>query len=312
MAENRKHISSWYVVRDADAIPSEAQGRLLDSLSLCGNPSEAFMAFCREHAIATQFCVSGGEDAYSPERADATIAQYLERCRQTGVGGIDLDFEHLAPESRANYSAFMRKLSAALHAEGLTLSICVGFFPYMYGPTKQVFFQDPDVIAEVCDMVRVMCYDMYCAPCKGKGDFGDRFDCTGMGPTSTQPWAQNAIRYWSSLVPMEKIIMGLPSYSNDYELEPGGTGKQVYAAPEPDVPAGNASEKMWLWWEQVHAYLYDHEDGKRHIYYATDVDSTRAHLETVDEMDVPGISFWHCGMTHESTWQLVREWISAG
>ncbi len=55
-------------------------------------------------------------------------------------------------------------------------------------------------------MVRVMCYDMY------------SLSGSAVGPVSMQPWAKDAMQYWMRHVPREKLIMGLPAYSGDFQL----------------------------------------------------------------------------------------------
>ena len=62
----------------------------------------------------------------------------------------------------------------------------------------------------------------------------DRGDCAGMGPTSTTPWAEFSMRWWADRVPKEKLVMGLPAYSNDYSALPGwggGNGTQAGVGP---------------------------------------------------------------------------------
>ena len=76
---------------------------------------------------------------------------------------------------------------------------------------------DPTVIAETCDMVRVMCYDMHSV--SGKG----------MGPVRTAPWTRDAIRFWMRHIPREKLVMGLPAYSRDFVFTPRLKAETVFA-----------------------------------------------------------------------------------
>jgi hypothetical protein len=81
-------------------------------------------------------------------------------------------------------------------------------------PAKRICLK---VIAETCDLIRVMCYDLYWAPGKGDLSLIERPDTQGMGPASNYPWAREAMKFWRSQTPREKLIMGLPAYSNDEE-----------------------------------------------------------------------------------------------
>ncbi len=116
------------------------------------------------------------------------------------------------------------------------------------------------------------------------------------------------MRFWLDQAPREKLIMGLPAYSNDYALSMKGRGKQVYA-PAPQVPERTPLQKAWLWYERLPIYVYAEPDGTPHLFYASDAESTTAHLETVDALDIPGIGFWHFSSVDQATWRAVREWL---
>ena len=160
-------------------------------------------------------------------------------------------------------------------------------------------FYTPKIVGETCDMVRVMCYDMYSM--SGKG----------VGPMSTQPWAKDAMKFWLKYVPRKKLIMGLPAYSGDFEMTFGGKRKWVYA-DRPVVPEGTEIERVWLPYEQVNTYRYLDKKGCIHFFFSSDYLSTRAHLETVERLDIPGIAFWHYEAVTPETWKVVRDWHQRG
>lgn len=173
-------------------------------------------------------------------------------------------------------------------------------------PPKKLFY-DPWMVAQTCDLVRVMCYDLCWAPGFGDPRFTARPDTQGIGPTSSFPWAREALLFWLGGVPRGKLIMGLPAYSNDYALSTGGRGRQVYA-PVPEFQ-GEGLKKSWLWYERISVYTYTDLNGAVHIFYASDADSTRTHLETAAALKVAGVGFWHFSSVDEPTWNAVREWL---
>jgi spore germination protein YaaH len=306
----RRQVATWLVYnqeRGFDRIQRYAD--VIDSLSVFGNPPREFLDRCHSAGIAVYRGVSGNKSAFETAgQARVTLDNYLRFCRSDGYDGIDLDFEHLDPSLQDRYSEFLRQVSGELHRAGKKLSHCVGFYPGMESSPPKKIFYDPKVVAETCDMIRVMCYDMYWAPGRGDPKMADRADTQGIGPTSNYPWAREAMRFWLANAPRQKLIMGLPAYSNDYALSPTGRGKQVYGSV-PSATAGHPAQKAWLWYERLPVYLYFEPDGTPHIFYASDADSTKAHLETVDELDLPGIGFWHFSSVDEPTWTAVREWL---
>ena len=111
---------------------------------------------------------------------------------------------------------------------------------------------------------------MYYVGGRGNAAIAARPDCAGMGPTSTTPWAEASMQWWAARVPKEKLVMGLPAYSNDYSALPGwggGNGSQAGVGPptsaEPMCNAsksggGNASggcsnvEAIWDFFSQIY------------------------------------------------------------
>ncbi len=307
----RKQIAPWLVLREEKGFDRIRQNAdILSSLSVFGDAPREFIDRCHGLNIEVYWGVSGNASAFdTPARAQATLEKYVEACRSRGYDGIDLDFEHLDPAVQDGYSDFLRLVSSTLHRLSKKLSHCVGFYPGMELTPPRKIFYDPKVVAETCDMIRVMCYDMYWAPGRGDPKMADRPDTQGIGPTSSYPWAREAMRFWVRQAPREKLIMGLPAYSNDYDLSPKGKGKQVYG-PVPPVAAPVQLEKAWQWYERLPVSVYTDPTGARHIFYGSDAESTKVHLETVDELDLPGIGFWHFSSVDDPTWAAVRAWLS--
>ena len=310
--KGRRQIATWLVFEEEKGFNRIQQNAdILNSLSVFGEPPKTFVDRCHQLQIEVYWGVSGNASAFgSPTQVQSTLDKYLQACQSRGYDGIDLDFENLDPALQDKYCEFLRKASSALHGAGKKLSHCVGFYPGMeLNPPKKIFY-DPKVVAETCDLIRVMCYDLYWAPGRGDPKMVDRPDTQGIGPTSSFPWARAAMLFWLKQVPRQKLIMGLPAYSNDYALSLKGKGQQVYAS-RPQVSDQVAMDKAWLWYERLPVYLYTERDGIPHLFYASDADSTGAHLETVDELDLPGIGFWHFSSVDENTWKTVRGWLNS-
>ncbi|MFC1738344.1 glycosyl hydrolase family 18 protein [Planctomycetota bacterium] len=309
--KGRRIVSPWFLYSNEANAKKELEPMIdiISSLSVFGEPTPAFVEYCHANDIETYFGVFGGASVFdTPARRKATIEGYLKKCEELGLGGIDLDLEHLDPSLQLEYSKFLKEASEALHKAGKKLAICVGFYPAMYKRGALDFFYDPVVIGKTCDMVRVMCYDMYYANGKGDKDLMDRADCQGIGPTSTAPWARNAMLFWLKSVPRKKLIMGLPAYSNDYDMIPDGRGAQI-TEPMPKISADKVVEKIWLPYEKIHVYRYLDDKDRPHMFFASDAKSTKAHLETVDELNLPGIAFWYYQAVTDDTWQVVRRWV---
>lgn len=309
--KGRKRIDTWLVLDQEKGFARiEQNADILNSLSIFGNPSKEFIDHCHRLHIQVYQGVSGDASSIdTPAHRRATVDKYVQACKTLGYDGIDLDFEHMDPALQEKYSEFLRLAASTLHAIGKKLSHSVGCYPNADWNSQKKTFYDPKVLAQTCDLIRVMCYDMYWAPGHGDPQFKDRPDVQGMGPTSSYLWARAGMRYWVEHAPREKLVMGLPAYSNDYALSPNGPGTQVYG-PQPQIPDLATAQKSWLWYERLPIYLYTEKDGIPHLFYASDAESTKAQLETVDELNLPAIGFWHFSSVDEATWKAVRSWLS--
>ena len=300
--KTRRRVSPWFPYRNEGSWQDLApRADIVDSVSLFGElPDREFLAKCREHGVAVLKLVGGDASAFDTnERARTTVEGYVRECQEPGFDGIDLDFEHIPSELTPRYASFVQRTADELHRMGKRLSICVHGVPLsMYESARDWLFYDTDVIGEACDEVRVMCYDMRFAP------------HTWFGPTSTKPWAREVMVFWQDNIPGEKLIMGLPAYCNDYDATPGSeNGRQGPAGSPACWPGAQDVESVWLDYERVHVCRYRDEKGGTRLCFATDADSTRAHLQTAEELDIPGVGFWHWGIMTPSIWQAVYEWL---
>ncbi len=307
--KGRKRIDTWLVLDEEKGFARiEQNADMLNSLSVFGNASKDFINRCHQLHIEVYQGVSGDASAVdTPAHRRATVDQYLQACQVQGYDGIDLDFEHLDPSLQGTYSEFLRQTSAALHRIGKKLSHSVGCYPNAGWDAPAKTFCDPKVVAKTCDLIRVMCYDMYWAPGWADPKFKNHPDALGMGPTSSYLWARAGMRFWLGKAPRKKLVMGLPAYSNDYALSANGGGKQVYAS-KPQIQ--EEAQKAWLWYDRLTMYIYTEKDAIPHVFYASDADSTKAHLETVDELNLPAIGFWHFSSVDDATWKTVRAWLN--
>lgn len=305
-----KELHPWVVYGEGSSFADlEPVKDMIASISVFGTPSRDYIEKCHKAGIEVYHAVGGNEkNIDSPEKIDKLVETYVDICTTNGYDGIDLDFEHLNPSVRETYSVFLKKASEALHAVGKKMSHCVGFYPALFEDKNALQFYDPDVLQQTCDLVRVMCYDMYCAPCIGVKELMDRDDCQGIGPTSNYLWMRECMLYWKSRISNDKLVMSLPAYGNDYKLTGLIEGKQIYASI-PDKVVGQLPAPIWLCYEKVNMYLYNHEDGSRHLFYASDARSTVCLLQLADELQMPKVGFWHFNSVSPEMWKVARNWM---
>lgn len=318
--KSRHLVSAWMLDREADhavEVVTEFQDIFDQVIFMCGHPnadgslSDSWPAAERREltsrfqdmGVSTLNDYSGGPDiwqalAKSPDAIQALVQNIVAECEETGADGADIDFEHLPPRQRFAFADFLRQLSEALHARGMMLSICTNAPSRAQQRDGALPFLDLSVIAHYVDHLRPMNYDFF-------------FPSSPiLGPTSTAPWARERMEYLGAQVPRHKIIMGLPTYSVDWDITDPTKSRQVYdyewiAEREKESEIGRA----WLPHWDVGLIRYTGGDGHLHLFYVTDARSTQSHLETVDALDLAGVCFWVLMGDDPAIWESIRRYF---
>lgn len=215
------------------------------------------------------------------------------------------------------YTTFLLHLSAALHKKGRKLSACVGSYPTAEGGIS--VFYDPAVINATCNVVRVMNYDMYYVGGRGVQSLKSRPDCAGVGPTSTVPWAKFSMEWWSARVSVDKLVMGLPAYSNDYSALPhfgGSNGTQQGVGPpnEGAEALKGSVESTWEFFDQIYVHHYSDatvQGNPPRIRYGTDARSTKSQLKTADALGIKQVGFWTWNSASAEMMDTLYNWTAA-
>ena len=129
--------------------------------------------------------------------------------------GIDLDFENFAfvdgnttwDKTKPYWVAFVKALSASLHANGKLLSITS---PYLLDPAsgkKGYYVYAWADIASVIDRLRIMTYD---------------YSVANPGPIGPLSWTENTLKYAVAIMPASKVFVGLAGYGRDWVTKVDG------------------------------------------------------------------------------------------
>ena len=123
--------------------------------------------------------------------------------------GIDLDFEGFAfvdgnttwTKTAPLWTAFVKELSASLHAQKKILSVST---PYVLDPTaaqKGYYVYAWAAIASSIDRLRIMTYD---------------YSVAKVGPLGPITWTERTLQYAVSVMPASKVFIGIAGYGRDW------------------------------------------------------------------------------------------------
>ncbi|CAN2178145.1 Glycoside hydrolase family 18, catalytic domain containing protein [Candidatus Nanopelagicaceae bacterium] len=145
----------------------------------------------------------------SPTSRTQVVNVIMNLVRMNNYDGIDLDFEGFAFVDKNTtwkataplWTAFVKELSVALHAEEKLLSVST---PYVLNPAdkqKGYYVYAWDAIASSIDKLRIMTYD---------------YSVAKVGPLGPITWAERTVQYAISIMPASKVFVGVPGYGRDW------------------------------------------------------------------------------------------------
>lgn len=268
------------------------------------------------HVIPT--VASGWENSRSVARvlADAKmralhIAEIVKVARQPGVDGIDLDYENLPPEAQKNYTTFVATLAALLHADGKSLSVTVPPKTSANDSCVSCKFADYAALGAAADRVRVMAYEF-----QGKD--------APPGPIAPLWWMKQVIAYAVSVVPRERVVLGIHLYGYDWggkdtpavwwsdvqALRERYRADSGYVGMDTHGPVGES----WLMYTLPpprNLRCDTHEDecmsppGEPHVVWYVDALYVQAAWNLVRDFQLGGMVLWRPGGEDPAIWDLV-------
>ncbi|WAH38656.1 glycosyl hydrolase family 18 protein [Alicyclobacillus dauci] len=223
------------------------------------------------------------------------IRNIVNTAKQRGFRGVNVDFEHMNPGDRQPYNQFIHDLGNAVHAQGLSISIAMG--PKTSDAPQQPWmgaFDYKTLGAEV-DFLMLMTYE---------------WGWVGGPPMAIAPINQvrAVLEYATSVIPSNKILMGIPLYGYDWELphQPGGLASGLSANDAQNLALERQVPILWDNESASPYFLYD-VDNKRHIVWFEDAMSVAAKFNLIFDFDLRGISYWVLPNSFPQNWNLLND-----
>jgi spore germination protein YaaH len=142
----------------------------------------------------------------SESKRAAHVQEIVNLVLARGYDGIDLDYETFAfsdgqsswAATKPNWTAFVKELGAALHAQGKLLSVTT---PPMSGTTGGYWVYDWAGIVDSVDLLRIMAYD---------------YSVGSPGPIAPLWWVEKVATNAVAIAPKDKIQLGIPVYGRNW------------------------------------------------------------------------------------------------
>ena len=135
-------------------------------------------------------------------------------------------------------------------------------------------------------------------------------DNTGAPAQAVSPIDQveRVLQYAVSVMPSEKILMGMPNYGYDWTLPfvPGSAARSL--SNQEAVELASRVGAMILYDERVQApyFNYYDEQGHPHVVWFDDTRSIAARLALVAKYNLAGVSYWNINTFYPQNWAVLN------
>jgi len=228
---------------------------------------------------------------------DRVLNKALQIMAEKGYRGLDFDFEYLGVTNRERYVRFLKKAKKLVKARGYFISAALA--PKTRTDQQGVLYEGHDyqAIGQVVDFIFFMTYE---------------WGYSGGSPMAVSPITQmrKVMEYAISVVPKEKIMMGMPLYGYDWTLPYVRGGKFAKSfSPQKAVELAlrygvsikydKVSQAPW--------FRYTDEQGKLHEVWFEDARSIQAKFDLVKELGLRGFYYWVLGNDFPQNWLLIKD-----
>lgn len=229
----------------------------------------------------------------SPEARSAHIASLLALTEAYGFDGINIDYEFLDDSQRADFTAFINELGAALHARGKLLAVAI----HAQTPGSETRGQDLPSLTGA-DILVFMTYD-------------EHWETSVPGPMASLPWMKETIAYAKRMgVPRQHIWLGVPLDAYDWpqadtEIGWGSADGLQYREAIALAEFHDAQVDFDDVAKAPHFSYADRDNVYREVWFEN-VDSFIPKYELAKEAKLGGVALWRLGREDERIYEIVR------
>lgn len=219
----------------------------------------------------------------NPQARANLIYNIQQTLKEKGLGGVDFDFEFIPAANKQDYVELIRLAKDTLGPQGFYVTAALAPKVSDDQPGSVYEGHDYGQIGAVVDYALIMTYE---------------WGYTYGPPMAVSPINQvrKVLDYAVSVIPREKILMGMPNYGYDWTLPfvKGESKAQKLASEEAFWRAQYyGAEIVYDQLSQAPFFTYFDPAGRKHVVWYEDVRSIRAKMALVEEYDLAGMGFWN-------------------
>lgn len=215
---------------------------------------------------------------------------------EKGYQGLDIDFEYILPQDRDAFTDFVSYMRESVNALGYPVSVALA--PKSSGGQTGVLYEGKDYagLGAAADYVLLMTYE---------------WGYTYGPPMSVSPAdkVREVLDYAVTVIPPEKIHLGIPNYGYDWTLpfEKGISRARTLGNIEAVQLAVANNVPIFFDTTAQSPYFYYTSQNRQHEVWYEDVRSLTTTFDFIDEYRLRGCSYWQIMQLFRANWLLLAE-----
>lgn len=223
------------------------------------------------------------------------VDSLVSRLAEIGADGVNIDFESMKAADRDRYTAFVKLLSEAAKAKGLTVSI--DLIRGSVAWNHQTVY-DHEKLHQYVDYVIIMAYDQFWS------------GSTSPGPVSGLQWAETGVEEFLSYgMPRSKLVLGVPLYIRVWEVDRTGKLLSNRAVWMKDIEQALEGAEVKRSFDERYGLekVEYSKDGKHYVFWMENIETIKQRVEIAKRQDLAGVAFWRLGYEPAELWtELLR------
>lgn len=210
--------------------------------------------------------------------------------------GVNIDIENVQGSDRNVYTKLIKELAEALKLKGYSLSVSLQPKTADHPLLTWNYAYDYKAVAKYVDYLLIMTYD-------------EHYKSSLPGSVASIGWVKKVIAYTKTVVPADKILLGIGSYGYDWSTK----GKTVSRSYEESMKLAKKYKAKIVFDRVTKTPNFTYKDGKgvRHIVWFENAQSLSYKLDVVNAENLKGIGIWRLGHNQdEQYWDMINSKLS--
>lgn len=214
----------------------------------------------------------------------------LNAIKANGYKGVNVDLEGVFYYDRNYYTTFVKELYNLLSPLGYSVTLSVPAKTSDSSTNSWSGAYDYAALSQYCDQITIMTYD-------------EHYPGGSAGPVASIGWVENVIKYAVTVIPREKIMLGVAAYGYDWS----SNGTKAYGINGMyNLAAANNATVMWDDTSKSPYFKYTDSSGIAHAAWFENSQSVAYKLDLVNSYNLNGIAIWRLGLENADYWTSIK------